>query len=563
MGDTVQLAATLTDRRGTTLVGAPVAWSSDEPGIAEVDARGRVVARAGGTAMIVAAAGVHMARANIVVMPRAVRVRLAADSGLRVGEGTTRAIDAHGVDRHGYSIVGRRVSWRVADTTIATVDSMGGVTGRSVGRTMITASVDDVGDSAPLEVVAVPASIALVTGAVLRAPAGSRVPQALVVRVLSARGAPAAGMVVRFEAPPEMGTLDPVEVKSDAGGLARSTWVLGPMPGRQHLTVSAVGLDSTLTLTAEADPVAANMRYERQDGATVGRVGEPLSEPINVRLTDSLGRSLADVPVAWLALDGGVVTPDGSRTDSLGEAHARWTLGPQRGTQRLRVQAGNARLAPPLTVTATANAGKAERLVVISGDKQTGRVDAVLDASIRLRAVDASGNPVSGARVMATPESGSTPDTATATDSSGVTRIHWRLGRAAGPQHLRLRVEGIAHAVGISAVARPGQATNLELTAPPASGVVGRPLGHPITARATDAYGNAVPDVPILFAPRSGRAAPRLRMTDAQGRASTQWTLGASSGEQSLAIAVPHTDARTVLTIVANSSRGSSQKSNR
>src|SRR4030095_9679197 len=88
-------------------------------------------------------------------------------------------------------------------------------------------------------------------------------------------------------------------------------------------------------------------RVEITTSALTGRVGDTLPEPVVVRVTDSLGRALADLPVAWSSLDGGAISAQAMRTDSLGEARATWKLGTKAGRQRARVQVGNARTMPP------------------------------------------------------------------------------------------------------------------------------------------------------------------------------------------------------------------------
>ena len=102
-----------------------------------------------------------------------------------------------------------------------------------------------------------------------------------------------------------------------------------------------------LSLVAECDLVVS------ADTARAGIVGYPLPDTVMVRVADTIGTALVDVPVAWTALDKGTVEVIHERTDSLGEARAVWTLGPRAGRQRLRVQAGNARTIPPVTLTAS------------------------------------------------------------------------------------------------------------------------------------------------------------------------------------------------------------------
>lgn len=559
IGDTIHLAATVTDKQGSSLVGATLAWSSGNPSVASVDSHGQVVARAPGAATIVASAGDHLARARIVVHQLVARVRIMGDSVVTVGEGARHQVQVRVMDGRNFVVAGRPVAWRTTDNAVAVVDSAGVVTGRATGRTSLVATVDGVSGHAELDVHPVPASLALESDSTLSAAAGTRLAQPLVVHVTSELGQPAAGVIVHFAIQNGQGHVEPASAHADLHGDAKATWTLGPLPGRQHLVATVEGLDSTLMVTAEAEPVPANTHYAWLGDALEGRAGEPLPEPLTVQLTDTLGRVMADVPVAWSAEDGGSVAAMEARTDSLGITRAAWTLGPRTGRQRVRVQAGRARTVPPFFVTATATAGPPAAASIVSGNAQTARAGTALAKPIRLRVVDAAGNRVAGARVMVLAAAGTTPDTLLTTDSTGTVRIRWTLGRSAGSQQMLARPEGVPQALTITAVARARVPANIEFVTAPDSGRAGRALSEPITVAVRDLYGNPIADATVHFAVRTGRVSARTSVTDANGRASTRWTLGRAHGEQVLTVSVPKTDVRAELTVEAGASGTSSR----
>ena len=80
LGDTLQLATTLTDAHGGVLPGVRVGWTSTDTSVAIVDSGGAVVARAPGAATVVAAAGGHIAQSRIVVRPRPAAIRVFGDA---------------------------------------------------------------------------------------------------------------------------------------------------------------------------------------------------------------------------------------------------------------------------------------------------------------------------------------------------------------------------------------------------------------------------------------------------------------------------------------------------
>ena len=71
LGDTVQLATTITDGHGGVLPGVSVGWTSTDTSVALVDSAGTVIVRSPGAATIVAAAGGRIAQSRILVRPRA------------------------------------------------------------------------------------------------------------------------------------------------------------------------------------------------------------------------------------------------------------------------------------------------------------------------------------------------------------------------------------------------------------------------------------------------------------------------------------------------------------
>ena len=416
IGDTLHLAATITDRAGAILVGTSPAWSSENPGVALVRNDGSVVAQGPGTTTITVAVGGLVARSRIVVRQRVASVDvIGADGpdGLTLPELDRQPLRARARDARGHAIAGATAQWRVEDSSVVALDSTGIATARTPGRTIVTATVDGVIAHAALSVVAAPATVALLAGAGQHAPAGRALPQNVVVRVISRRGLPVSGALVTFRLAQGDGALEPASALSDADGRARTSWTLGGLPGSQSLLATVQHLDSTLVVTAESDPLPANTRAAAVDEHPSGAAALTLANPVQLRVTDTSGRVLPDVPVSWHALDGSV-EPLAPRTDSAGIARARWTLGPVAGTQRLQAQVGTAHGGagiPPVKITATALAGAAARMVVVSGDRQRGTVGTPLRRPVVIRALDAAGNGVADAALVVSVTSGTLLDT--------------------------------------------------------------------------------------------------------------------------------------------------------
>ena len=291
------------------------------------------------------------------------------------------------------------------------------------------------------------------------------------------------------------------------------------------------------TLTAEADPLPANARLTLASEEPAGVAGDTLGTPLVIRLGDSLGRALADVPVAWSAADGGTLTPVAPRTDSLGEARAMWRLGARAGRQRARVQAGNARTLPPLVVTAMARPGEAFGLEVRSGAGQTGTVGSALAKTIVVRAVDRLGNGVAGARVSRAGGPGAAFEGEVTTDSGGQVKLRWTLGREPGTQRLTLRLADDTASATVTAQAAPGAPAALAFVSPPATRSA-KALAAPLVVEVTDRFGNPVPGRTLSFRASSGKVSPARAATDGRGRAQVRWALGPKPARVSLVATV-------------------------
>jgi hypothetical protein len=548
IGDTVHYAATVTDKNGSILVGARPVWTTGDSSIAVVLQDGSVVARGPGRTMVSVVVGKLVTHSTVVVQQRVARVdvgRASGDSLIVLPEGSQLELRARPVDARGYAIQGLQPVWHVDDTTVATLDSVGVVTGRSAGRTSIVAKVDGVAGRTGISVVTPASAIALVAGSSQRTLAGKTLPQAVVVRATNRRGGPASGKRVVFRVVDGQGGVDPASAITDADGRARTNWTLGNDPGRQTLFASVENVDSALAIVAESDPIASNTRVTSLVDGLKGEAGEQLADSVSIRVTDSAGRVLPDVPVRWTAVDGGSVEEASGRTDSLGVATVHWTLAKKTGTQRLRAQVG---LSPglgiaPLTINAAALAGAPAQVELVSGGNQRASAGAELSKPLVFRVLDENGSGVADAVVTLSPSGGTIADTLLTTDSVGIARTRWTMGRSAGEYSVGIHVEGVKKLLKVAAKAIPAAAANLAF-----DDVPGEKRGKEsarskkLFALVTDIYGNPVPDAKVTFTTKSGTVTPTRAVSDSHGRTALLWRLGSKPGEQTLTGSVRGTD---------------------
>lgn len=551
IGDTVHYAATVTDKNGSILVGARPTWTTGDSTIARVLPDGSVIARGRGNTIVTVVVGKFIAHSRFVVQQRVASVQVtqpAGDTTFTIPEGGRVLLHARALDSRGHDIAGLRPTWRVEDSTVAALDTTGVVTARNAGRTTVSARIEGISGRSAIYVVTPAASLAVVAGTDQSGLAGLPLPQAIVVRAVDRRGAPVPGKAVDFRLPELQGKIAPASLRTDADGRARAVWTLGTYPGRQRLLATVENVDSALTIVAEAEPVAENTRIVPVLASVSGRAGEAISDNVGIRLTDSAGRVLPDVPVRWTALDGGAVEPLAPRTDSLGIAHVKWTLARRTGAQRLRAQVGSgpaSRSLLPIMLTANALPGAPAGILIESGAEQRGTVGADLPKPVVVRIVDVDGSGVADAEVQFSASAGLLSDSSIRTDSLGRGRITWTMGRSAGLHTLAVNVEGVKKAGKVVVTARAASPANLSFDEVARHGKTNRAgQAKRLYASVTDLYGNPVPDAKVSFRATSGTVNPRRAMSDAKGRAELTWKIGAKVGEQVLSGAVLATDVR-------------------
>jgi hypothetical protein len=180
-------------------------------------------------------------------------------------------------------------------------------------------------------------------------------------------------------------------------------------------------------------------------------------------------------------------------------------------------------------------------ILIFEGDEQAGAVGAALADSLVVRVLDAQERPVSGVPVAFELGIGAdggdvSPDTAL-TDGDGLASSHWVLGGTSGRQEVDVGIVGASLGVTFSAEAERSSALRLQLTsgnqqhaAPDAA------LDDPLVVRLVDEAGDGVAGraVAWVVAIGAGSAAPASSDTDADGFASTTWTLGSDAGLQTL-----------------------------
>ena len=177
----------------------------------------------------------------------------------------------------------------------------------------------------------------------------------------------------------------------------------------------------------------------------VGVVGEPLQNPLIVKVTTGRGQAAAGLEVAFIFTDAaGVVTPSQAVTNSVGEARANWRLGSETGAQTVVAQLVVADTVEPQVeeFTAQAGPGSPDTLYARSPTSQPGRRNEEVGTHPVVQVVDRFGNPVPQVSVawQVTTGGGEVSEALTQTDATGTATVKWTLGSRRGVQRLTAAV---------------------------------------------------------------------------------------------------------------------------
>lgn len=146
IGDSARLTAEVKDQQGGAMATAIITWASTDTTVATVDGDGWVTAVANGSAMVVARSGALADTAAVEIEQVPDSIEVSPDPvGVIVGD--THPLEAMVIDANGVEIDEPALTWTSEDTTIATVDDAGLLTGLAPGETRIVASAGEVADT--------------------------------------------------------------------------------------------------------------------------------------------------------------------------------------------------------------------------------------------------------------------------------------------------------------------------------------------------------------------------------------------------------------------------------
>jgi uncharacterized protein YjdB len=244
VGATAPLTVRTLDAEGQELTGRTVVWSTSSPGVAAVDASGRVTGVGTGSATITAASEGRTGATVVTVnsVPVATVALSPALDTLQVGETTQLAAGAR--DAAGNTLPGRSFSWSASDTRIATVSSTGLVVAIAPGTATVRATSEGRTAEATIVVRERPVATVALTPPVASVVVGGTLQ-------LTARPTDVAGNLLAGR-PVTYASSNMALATVDAAGL-----VTGRSPGNVTITATSEGRTGTAAIRVDAIPVAA------------------------------------------------------------------------------------------------------------------------------------------------------------------------------------------------------------------------------------------------------------------------------------------------------------------
>jgi hypothetical protein len=277
-------------------------------------------------------------------------------------------------------------------------------------------------------------------------------------------------------------------------------------------------------------------------------VGTELAQPLVVRVVDANGTPLAGQIVNFRVVSGGgSVFAGAAQTNADGMAQERWTLGNvARDTQRVEARAVDPVTGQALvfaTFRAVGRAGAPAGISPVGSAARTGSAGAALGEALQARVTDRFGNPVPAAAVVWTVRSGGgsvTPGTSTA-DSLGIASAIWTLGARVDSAQVVEAAASVAVKTAFTATAAlPLGSAVVKVSGDGQTATVGAPLAQPLKVAVLLPGGQPAVGATVTWSvgAGSGTITPLVSVTDANGQATAQWTLGTAPGAQSASASV-------------------------
>jgi hypothetical protein len=513
-----------------------------------VRSRVRLLVLAPALAVLAACGG----ESNGVISAESIGLTTSGSANIAVGQSVTlyvHASDANGTRIPAFSAV----TFSSSNPTVASVtksDTTAVVTGLAAGETVISATVKDgVVAHVTVHVGSVPIIGVTPSAAVFTAYRNSSVtPQN--IAITNAGSGTLASLSATTAAPwLQVSFVDGNTTANPTATLRLQPSMTGLADGTYSTTVSITSTMSgvaprSLPVTLQIAPGPVAFKMEAVTSASQGgSAGQPVAQPPTVVVRAADDTPVSGVAVTFSVNGGGSISPSGVVTTNANgiAALTSWTLGSSPGASQTVTASSPGLANSPLTFTATALS--ASKIAKVSGDNQTTVLGRPLPQPVVVRVLDPNDTPVPNATVtfVASTGGGTVSAASGTTGANGQLSVTWTLGTALGNQTLTASLVGPpgSPTVTFSAVAT-GATAIAKVSGDAQSASAGAELASPVRVRVTGANNEPVINETVTFTPasNSGSVNPTTAKTDANGEATTRWTMPTTTGAKSLVASI-------------------------
>lgn len=341
------------------------------------------------------------------------------------------------------------------------------------------------------------------------------------------------------------------EYVTDDRGFASALLTLGSIAGTNIVEASAPSL-SVPPIVFTATGVAASpdsLNYISGNGQT-GVGGEQLPEAFVVRITDSFGNAVSNIPVMFTANqgNGSFSTPQPTYTNESGEASTYYTMGTS-STLNQVVATSDSIPGAQILFSASASGGIAHSMRESSGNNQIGTVAQRLTNPLVVEILNESGEPVRNHPVQFAITQGdgsfyneSETQIDVPTDSQGLAEAWLVLGRTIDSTKVEASSNGaegplVDSPIIFTAVSIADEPTALKpVSGNNQTGAAGSPLYKPLVMKVVDQYDNPKSGFPVTFTVKAGGGNiegenSKTVYTESDGTTFIIYTLGPKANE--------------------------------
>lgn len=288
LGGRLKAIATARDSAGNVLSGKPVAWSSSNPSVAQVDAEGSITGLVVGSTSIHAIIDSKIGTLPISVVSATPTTISVLPATAAVSLGKTAQLTAEVRDQGGNLVSGTGVTWASANPSIATVTGSGLVTAVGAGTVDVSATAGALSAQSSIIVIQTTIASVSVSPATSQIQIGSM--QQLAASVADANGSQVPNAAIAWS------SSNPAVVSVSALGVAS-----GISPGNATITATSSGISGSASVAVSSPaalPVSSVTVTFNSPSLVVGQSTQATAVARNAN-----GNTIAGKTVVWSSAD--------------------------------------------------------------------------------------------------------------------------------------------------------------------------------------------------------------------------------------------------------------------